>query len=132
MKAIYIPAEITLAIELVEIDESQAFNQRFKPYVGPGYVERVSISDHRSRTKFVKDRTSVTMLVNDEGLIQRMPWNKRAGTLYGTQLHGSPIAGGAVLLGEKRMNDGDIDFCDLPEHYQNLEFWTLYFSCFGA
>lgn len=46
------------------------------------------------------------MLVNEEGLLKNMDLNPLACWLYGTQEHGSPIVGPAVIVKEVMTDDG--------------------------
>ena len=40
------------------------------------------------------------MIVNDEGLLKKLPLNRAGSLLYGTQFHGSPIVGDIVIMAE--------------------------------
>ncbi len=40
------------------------------------------------------------MIVNEEGLILRLPLNRVGSILYGTHIHGSPIVGNIVIMKE--------------------------------
>lgn len=40
----------------------------------------------------------LVMVVNEEGLIQELPMNMLGSLLYGTHMHGSPIAGNIVVM----------------------------------
>ena len=60
------------------------------------------------------------MVVNEEGLLRNLPMNVFGSYLYGTDTHGSPIAGNIVLLKEGINSDGDYDFLGLTE--QDIEY----------
>lgn len=60
------------------------------------------------------------MVVNEEGLLRNLPMNVLGSYLYGTDTHGSPIAGDIVLLKEGINSDGDCDFLGLTE--QDIEY----------
>ena len=40
------------------------------------------------------------MIVNEEGLLKKLPLNRAGSLLYGTQFHGSPIVGDIVIMAE--------------------------------
>ena len=54
------------------------------------------------------------MVVNEEGLLQNLPFNYIASVLYGTQEHGQPIVGNAVILREGFVA-GELDFMSLDD-----------------
>lgn len=54
------------------------------------------------------------MVVNEEGLLHDLPLNPYGSYLYGTDLHGNPIAGDIVILKEEWGNDG-IDLAGLSD-----------------
>ena len=60
------------------------------------------------------------MVVNEEGLLRNLPVNSFGSYLYGTDTHGSPIAGDIVLLGEGINSDGEYDLLGLTE--QDIEY----------
>lgn len=60
------------------------------------------------------------MVVNEEGLLRNLPMNIFGSYLYGTDNHGSPIAGDIVLLKEGINSDGDYDLLGLTE--QDIEY----------
>ena len=64
-----------------------------------GYIEVV-------HPKYLPE--GLCMVVDDEGLLKGSPVNNIASILYGTPEHGQPIAGNAVILGER-------DFVSLTE-----------------
>lgn len=53
------------------------------------------------------------MVVNEEGLLQNLPFNYIASVLYGTQEYGQPIVGNAVILREGILTNGERDFVDM-------------------
>lgn len=53
------------------------------------------------------------MVVNEEGLIHKLPLNRAGSLLYGIQFHGSPIVGDIVIMAEGETDKG-IDFVDIP------------------
>lgn len=55
------------------------------------------------------------MVVNEEGLLRNLPMNAFGSFLYGTDTHGSPIAGDIVLLKEGINSDGELDLLGLTE-----------------
>ena len=60
------------------------------------------------------------MVVNEEGLLRNLPMNVLGSFLYGTDKHGSPIAGDIVLLREGINRDGEYDLLGLTE--QDIEY----------
>ena len=60
------------------------------------------------------------MVVNEEGLLRNLPMNIFGSYLYGTDNHGSPIAGDIVLLREGINSDGEYDLLGLTE--QDIEY----------
>lgn len=55
------------------------------------------------------------MVVNEEGLLQNLPWNLFGSFLYGTIYHGNPIVGDIVLLKEGYTDAGERDLIGLDE-----------------
>lgn len=55
------------------------------------------------------------MVVNEKGLLRNLPMNVFGSYLYGTDNHGSPIAGDIVLLKEGISSDGERDLLGLTE-----------------
>lgn len=56
----------------------------------------------------------LVMVVNEEGLLRNLPLNVFGSILYGTQIHGSPIAGDIVIMKEDMTIDG-LDFVELTD-----------------
>lgn len=54
------------------------------------------------------------MIVNDEGLLKKLPLNRAGSLLYGTQFHGSPIVGDIVIMAEGWTPEGP-DIIGIPE-----------------
>lgn len=55
------------------------------------------------------------MLVNEEGVILKLPINSFGSFLYGTDYHGDPMLGDIVLLKEGINSDGERDILGLDE-----------------
>lgn len=55
------------------------------------------------------------MVVNEEGVILKLPKNLFGSFLYGTEAHGWPIAGNAVLMKEGYNSDGKPDILGLDD-----------------
>lgn len=55
------------------------------------------------------------MVVNEEGVLRKLPINSFGSFLYGTDTHGWPIAGDAVLMKEGYNSDGKLDILGLDE-----------------
>lgn len=55
------------------------------------------------------------MVVNEEGVLRKLPINSFGSFLYGTDTHGWPIAGDAVLMKEGYNSDGELDILGLDE-----------------
>lgn len=60
------------------------------------------------------------MVVNEKGLLLNLPMNVLGSFLYGTDTHGSPIAGDVVLLKDGISDDGYRDLLGLTE--QDIEY----------
>lgn len=57
------------------------------------------------------------MVVNEEGLLQKLPLNLLGSVLYGTLEHGHPIVGNIVIFREGFINE-EYDFVDMTESDQ--------------
>lgn len=55
------------------------------------------------------------MVVNEEGVLRKLPINSFGSFLYGTDTYGWPIAGNAVLMKEGYNSDGELDILGLDE-----------------
>lgn len=53
------------------------------------------------------------MLVDDEGLLKKLPINPTASILYGCLQHGTPICGPALIMKEITTEDGEHDIAPL-------------------
>lgn len=60
------------------------------------------------------DSLTASMLVDEDGLAKELPLNPIGSYLYGTQLHGSPILGTILFIGEELTEDGP-SFCGLSD-----------------
>lgn len=56
----------------------------------------------------------VSMLVDEEGMYKRSRSNLIGSYLYGTDVHGYPIMGNILIVGEKWGDEG-IDFCGIEK-----------------
>lgn len=75
---------------------------------------------HKSRPTKVSGQC-VSMLIDECGLINELELNLIGSYLYGTDLHGNPIVGDILFVGEEWGNDG-IDFCGIEESvFKTLE-----------
>ena len=54
------------------------------------------------------------MIVNEEGLLKKLPMNITGSILYGTFVHGSPIVGNIVIMKEAWTDEG-LDIVGIPE-----------------
>ena len=102
MKTLKITTDNKISIIDVDVDDYNALRQA----VG-GYVETV-------HTQIMYDyfKAPVLMLVDEEGLLKRLPVNEVASHFYGYQNHGHIIAGDAIFaisLGENMTGFGDRD-----------------------
>ena len=70
--------------------------------------------------------SKVSMLVDEEFLYHcdKTKLNKIASYLYETDLHGYPILGNALIIGEKYGNAG-IEFCEMSEEQFDIVFPRL-------
>ena len=101
MKGIVITTNNTMRVQ----DFSEPAYKSISDAVG-GYIEIV----HPKRLEY-----PYCMLVNEEGIVYCLPFNSFCSYLYGTDTHGWPIAGNAVLLKEGVNNDGEPDILGLDE-----------------
>ena len=67
---------------------------------------------------------AVSMLIDEEGRLKNLPVNKTASWLYGTDVHGCPIVGNVLIVGEYYDGDG-ISFCGLSEYNYGILFDQL-------
>lgn len=85
---------------------------------GTSYIERVNPAGLAPINARLAE-TRVVMVVDEEGMLKHLPHNIRAGYLYGTQAHGTPVFGNAFILGEGDVFDEEwgpgVDFIGLPD-----------------
>lgn len=128
MKAIYVPADLEKM--MVEIDlptlKYPAINKALAAYQpATQWIERVTSPalhslaqpDYNPETRSGGPRyPSVVMVVDEEGILNKLPVNERASVLYWS---GGLIAGDAILVGEDEVDTGEgyaeVDFTGLPE-----------------
>ncbi|WP_283682737.1 DUF3846 domain-containing protein [Parablautia sp. Marseille-Q6255] len=60
----------------------------------------------------------VSMLIDEEGLLHKLPVNPTGSYLYMTDIHGCPIVGNILIIGEVYTGDG-IDFCGMSDDQFN-------------
>lgn len=70
-------------------------------------------------TRFKGD--AVSMLVDEMGISKNLPVNLAASWLYGADVHGCPIVGDVLIVGEYWHGEG-ISFCGLSEY----NYWILF------
>lgn len=102
MKTLKITTDNKISIIDVDVDDHKALRQA----IG-GYVETVHTGVMHEYFK-----APVLMLVDEEGLLKRLPINEVASHFYGYQEHGHIIAGDAIFaisLGENMTGFGDRD-----------------------
>ena len=58
--------------------------------------------------------SAVSMLVDEEGILNGLPLNHFGSWLYGTEEHGHPIVGNILFVGEYDTGDG-YSFCGLSD-----------------
>ena len=89
-----------------DYDRSEILAQEILEPLDSGYIEVV-------HPKGLPD--PYCMIVNEEGLLQNLPWNLFGSFLYGTIYHGNPIVGDIVILKEGFTTPGERDFIGLDE-----------------
>ena len=67
---------------------------------------------------------AVSMLIDEEGRLKGLPVNMVASWLYGTDVHGCPIVGDVLIVGEYYSVDG-ISFCGLSEYNYGILYGQL-------
>lgn len=100
MKGVVITADLDVSIQ----DFGEPLYQTVGAAVG-GYIEHV---------KPMGLKPPFCMIVNEEGLLRGLPINKIGCDLYGTQLHGHPIVGTAVIM-KDGFRDGEPDIIGLTD-----------------
>lgn len=68
----------------------------------------------RYMPKFIEDCKGLVMIVDDEGLITGKQVNFVGSLFYGTPMHGNPIVGDMLIMGEEMGFDGP-EFAGLEE-----------------
>lgn len=75
-----------------------------------GLVERVVVGNHRTRERLM----GVVMVVRESGRFEDdVVVNQRASILYGSYMHGTPVVGDVLLVGERGDPMEGYDFCGL-------------------
>jgi len=74
------------------------------------------------QTRFKGD--AVSMLVDENGLSKKLPVNMVASWLYGADVHGCPIVGDVLIVGEYWFGEG-ISFSGLSEYNFGILFGQL-------
>ena len=97
------------AIYTVELDGSLPLHRALQKELG-GYIEVV-----RPRNL----ARPYLMMVDEEGLLKGLPLNRAASWLCGTQRHGQPIVGDALIMKETETADGDADAGGLTDEECN-------------
>lgn len=68
-----------------------------------------------------KPGVTLSMLIDENGLLDGLPENPLGSWLYETDKHGYPIVGNILIIGEKMTEDG-IEFCGIvPEKLEELK-----------
>lgn len=101
MKGLVVTTEKTMWVQ----DFSDPAHKSIGEAVG-GWIEIV---------RPVRLKRPYCMVVNEEGMILGLPINVFGSFLYGTDTHGWPIAGNAVLMKEGYNSDGELDILGLNE-----------------
>lgn len=74
-----------------------------------------SVFHYQNRPSRKHPGESVCMLVDEEGLLKENSVNVVGSWLYETDLHGNPIVGNILFVGECIESDGGIDFCGIED-----------------
>lgn len=93
-------------------------NTQLRTFIGTDCTLYEHVMPRRLYSLFdghMNSRSTVSMLVDEDGLFNGLDVNKVACWLYESDVHGYPILGNALIVGEKRTADGYI-FCDIPEN----------------
>lgn len=116
-RAIKIPARGTIE-ESSEVDFRFPAMNRLLYGDGNVTVERVRPYGLATFNNTLVNGNEVVLIVDEDGMAKRLPFNSRASFIYGWQFHGQPILGDAYLVGETvaHYEDGpDWVFTGLPE-----------------
>lgn len=111
----WIPAHPDTPMELKLIPNTL---EALQSYVG-GYIERV----FTRRMPALPCRCGTIMLVNEEGLMRRLPYNSRATEFY--YPHSPGIMGDAILLGEGIVQPDKMSHSYDPEDGPDTDFFSL-------
>ena len=95
---------ITTADEVSVRDFAEPFHESLGAVVG-GYIDIVHPQGLQS---------PYCMIVNEEGLLKKLPFNRAGSLLYGTQFHGLPIVGDIVIMADGWTPEGP-DIVGIPE-----------------
>lgn len=103
-------------------------NERFREYIGNGCDIYERVHPKRLYTEFncsgVPDRKrpgiAISMLVDEEGRLKDNEINVLASYLYGADIHGQPIVGNVLFVGEKYDEDRELCFCSIDEYEAEL------------
>ena len=122
MKILRIKTDNTVeALQYPEEKNIRAEDKKLREFIGEecGILERVRpvrlYEELGAGTKPTKRKgEAVNMLVDEEGMIKKLPINMVASWLYGADMHGHPIVGDVLIAGEYWYGDG-ISFCGLSE-----------------
>ena len=74
----------------------------------------VAVGGHIEHVKPRRLEQPYCMIVNEEGLLDRLPYNEVASYLYETDIHGQPIVGDVVIMKDGR-RDGERDIIGLDD-----------------
>lgn len=142
MRYLLIPYNRFADIELRELDlddptplymqlASVLTNGSSAPIMHCSGIERIPIGVWAVRRRF----SNMVMVVDEDGGPKSLPMNHRASYIYGQPVHGTPIRGNAILIGEavqrKIDEDGDSymerDFADLPSAFsaERISRWVV-------
>jgi hypothetical protein len=116
----FIPVDLEKPMEFREITKGNKLNEVYELLGGDCYAEQVRLGRYPDTYWFGHDQSqtvppdgSLYMIVDEDGIRKRKPANIRASALYGTQYHGQPIVGDAILCGIEMTEDGP-DWGDYP------------------
>lgn len=87
MKTIKVTTDNTVSVIDVDFDDFRAIQKE----VG-GYFETV-----KTKKMFDYFQEPIMMIVNEEGHIEQLPYNKLGSYFYDTDYHGCPIVGDLIL-----------------------------------
>lgn len=132
MKIIRIKTDNTIQVlQYPEENDPRIENEKLRKFIG----ESCEVLEHvRPRrlyeelgasvkpTRFKGD--CVGMLIDDNGIANKLPVNLSASWLYGADVHGCPIVGDVLIIGEYWEGDG-ISFCGLSEYNFGILFGQL-------